>query len=416
MRLDDTGGALRGSRFVSTKSWLAVLVVALLLAGGVSLAGGGSPATAVSLGAVAQPRPPIVNALMRNATSAKYRQDMQAYSRRHYWLNTSVLKPRAIILHYTVSDAGSWRGLINWWDQPEATGSNTGGENPQPAAHFIVEQDGTIYQAMPTNLMVRNAYGMNHVAIGIEFVERSSATNVLNRSVQAEAGLALVRWLMYEHGIPVADVYGHGTVGSSPLFLDMTGAVNDHTDWGAAEVDAFRARLGAVPAKPRVIGGDIGLRYRQPGVPWMLGAPTTDEMDGWVAGVRVQSFVRGDIFWSATTGAAEVYGAIGQTYRSMLGELSPLGLPTSGEVPGPFAGSRMNTFQRGAIFWSPATGARDVYGMIYLRYALMPAADRARLGMPVTGEYSVPGGRANRFERGTITWNAATGATTVTYA
>jgi uncharacterized protein with LGFP repeats len=30
--------------------------------------------------------------------------------------------------------------------------------------------------------------------------------------------------------------------------------------------------------------------------------------------------------------------------------------------------------------------------------------------------YAVPGGRATDFEHGRITWNAATGATTVTYS
>lgn len=191
--------------------------------------------------------PNIYQNIMANATRPKYLDDMRAYSLRHYGINSYRLDPKAIVLHYTVSDAGSWQALINWWDQPSAVGSNTGAENPQPAAHFIIEQDGTIFQTMPTDIMVRNAYGLNHVAIGIEFVERSSATNVLRRPAQQAAGLALVRYLMSVHNIEAPNVLGHGTANSSPLFYDLTGARNDHTDWQAHEVAAFTAQLGNVP-------------------------------------------------------------------------------------------------------------------------------------------------------------------------
>ena len=195
------------------------------------------------------PQPPIVNALMNNATAAKYKSDISAYSLRHYGEYTYALRPQAVVLHYTVSGAGSWRAIINGWDVPWASGSNTGGEQPQPAAHFIVEQDGTIYQTMPLDLRVRHAYGMNHVAIGIEFIELSSATNIINRARQYQAGLALVRWLQYEYGIPTANIAGHGTANDSPLFYDRTGLRNDHTDWNAAEVGRFTSDLGFVPVK-----------------------------------------------------------------------------------------------------------------------------------------------------------------------
>ena len=234
----------------------------LLLAVALILSVGLFPSTAVAvapIGAVptaeisplagsdTAPRPNIYQNIMANATRPKYLEDMRAYSLRHYGINSYRLDPKAIVLHYTVSDAGSWRALINWWDQPNAVGSNTGAENPQPAAHFIIEQDGTIFQTMPTDIMVRNAYGLNHVAIGIEFVERSSATNILRRPAQQAAGLALVRYLMSVHNIEAGNVLGHGTANSSPLFFDRTGAKNDHTDWQAHEVAAFTSQLGNVP-------------------------------------------------------------------------------------------------------------------------------------------------------------------------
>lgn len=220
----------------------------LAVAAGQAQAEAASVATAPPPFAASQVAPPpIVPAFLNNATSPLYRQQMTQYAQRHYGINSATLDPRVIVLHYTVSDAGSWRGLINWWDKPYATGTNTGGENPQPAAHFIVEQNGTIYQTMPTDLMVRNAYGLNHVGIGIEFVERSSASNVLNRGVQREAGLALVRYLMSTYAIEAGDVVGHGTANQHPLSYDLVGAKNDHTDWNTAETARFRSLLGYVP-------------------------------------------------------------------------------------------------------------------------------------------------------------------------
>src|SRR5450759_737155 len=56
-----------------------------------------------------------------------------------------------------------------------------------------------------------------------------------------------------------------------------------------------------------------------------------------------------------------------------------------------------------------------VRGQIALTWAGLGAL-QSRLGYPVTDEYAVPGGRASDFEHGRITWNAATGATTVTYS
>lgn len=235
-------GTSRGNLPRSVAAVLAAMavVVATTLLGSSDAAAGYSPVV---------PRPGIVNAFLNNATAPKYRSDMAAYSLRHYGVYNATLRPRAVVLHYTVSGPGSVPGIINTWDQPNASGGNAGAENPQPAAHFIIEQDGTIYQTMPTDLMVRHAYGINDSAIGIEFVEMSSATNVLHRGAQVQAGLALVRWLMFTYGIPPGNILGHGTVNDSPLFHDLTGAVNDHTDWNGFEVGIFRWALGEVPIK-----------------------------------------------------------------------------------------------------------------------------------------------------------------------
>jgi hypothetical protein len=72
---------------------LVVLIATLELVRSVMQASPGvaSPATAVPVADPAPPRPVIVNAFMNNATAPKYRQDMQAYSLRHYWMHSAVL-------------------------------------------------------------------------------------------------------------------------------------------------------------------------------------------------------------------------------------------------------------------------------------------------------------------------------------
>ena len=65
-----------------------------------------------------------------------------------------------------------------------------------------------------------------------------------------------------------------------------------------------------------------------------------------------------------------------------------------------------------SIYWSPSTGAHEVYGAIRARWAGQ-GWERGRLGYPVSGEYAVPGGRQSDFQGGSIRWTAATGATQV---
>ena len=167
-------------------------------------------------------------------------RQMAAYSMRHYGEYEWRLTPKQIVLHYTVSN--TYKSV--WWDwSSPGTPYYAYGELPRPAAHFVVDQDGTIYCTVPVNLRVRNAIGLNHVAIGIEFVEMSSADNIFARNRQRNAGVALVRWLEYRYRIPKNDVIGHGFANSSRYFKDLLGRKNTHVDWNPAQVRRFRALL-----------------------------------------------------------------------------------------------------------------------------------------------------------------------------
>lgn len=168
------------------------------------------------------------------------RRQMAAYSMRHYGEYEWLLTPKQIVLHYTVSN--TYKSV--WWEWASpGIPYYAYGEYPRPAAHFVVDKDGTIYCTVPPNFRVRNAIGLNHVAIGIEFVEMSSADNILARNRQRNAGVALVRWLEYKYQIPKGDVIGHGFANSSRYFKDLLGRKNTHTDWNVAQVLRFRSFL-----------------------------------------------------------------------------------------------------------------------------------------------------------------------------
>ncbi|GGN99436.1 LGFP repeat-containing protein [Nocardia rhizosphaerihabitans] len=150
----------------------------------------------------------------------------------------------------------------------------------------------------------------------------------------------------------------------------------------------------------------IGTRYAElTGPTGPLGDCTSGEHD--TESGRVQDFDHGAIYWSPSTGAWEVYGLIGQEYQRLGGPGSPLKWPVSGELSTPNGVGRFNRFQTGNIYSSPA-GTYPVYGAIFTEWARQ-GYENGRLGFPTSEETDVPGGRRTNFEHGWIEWNAATG-------
>lgn len=128
-------------------------------------------------------------------------------------------------------------------------------------------------------------------------------------------------------------------------------------------------------------------------------------------GGMTRRYERAHIYWSKETGVAAVYGGILQLYAAMGYDKSVLGLPTTDETDRAVKGSRGNTFQNGLILWSPGTGANAVYGAIAAKYRAI-GAEKSLLGLPITSEKAgpLPGSRLNSFQGGAILWSAATGA------
>jgi peptidoglycan/xylan/chitin deacetylase (PgdA/CDA1 family) len=145
----------------------------------------------------------------------------------------------------------------------------------------------------------------------------------------------------------------------------------------------------------------------------LLGIARTVEMPGTVAGSAIQWFTGGRVYWTPATGAHEVNGAILGKYLALGSVNGFLGYPRSDEVS--VTGGRASQFQGANIYWGGATGAHEVNGAILGKY-LSLGGSGSRLGLPTSDEFSVTGGRRSTFQHGTITWTATTGAVTVAYS
>jgi uncharacterized protein with LGFP repeats len=126
---------------------------------------------------------------------------------------------------------------------------------------------------------------------------------------------------------------------------------------------------------------------------------------------RYRVFRNGSIYWTPSTGAWEVHGGIRGTWAGLGWERSPLGYPITDELPTPDRVGRFNHFQAGSIYWTPSTNAQEVHGAIRVKWAQM-GWERSLLGYPVTGEHPTAGavGRFNHFQGGSIYWTPSTNA------
>jgi hypothetical protein len=73
------------------------------------------------------------------------------------------------------------------------------------SAHFVVAQDGTVYQLMDETTIGRHVIGLNHLSIGIENV--GDRHNLPLTDAQLEANTALIHHLNSRH--PITHVIGH---------------------------------------------------------------------------------------------------------------------------------------------------------------------------------------------------------------
>lgn len=114
--------------------------------------------------------------------------------------------PKMIVLHWTQFPTlkESFEAFKNE-TLPNHRTSIKSASSLNVSAHFLVDQDGTIYQLMPETIMARHVIGLNHCALGIENV--GGDKNHPLTTAQEKANIWLVNYLAKKYQIEY--VIGH---------------------------------------------------------------------------------------------------------------------------------------------------------------------------------------------------------------
>jgi uncharacterized protein with LGFP repeats len=172
--------------------------------------------------------------------------------------------------------------------------------------------------------------------------------------------------------------------------------------------------LGPVPVEEEAAARAISLHWEQLGA----GSGLLGDVTGMVLRCPdghgyYQTFESGSIYFTPTTGAHEVHGANRDLWASLGWENGFLGFPTTDETVTPDKIGRYNHFQGGAIYWTPQTGAHEIHGVILELWSSL-GWERSSLGYPIsdeTGSTDADGsGRFSTFQNGAIFWTPTSGA------
>ena len=143
----------------------------------------------------------------------------------------------------------------------------------------------------------------------------------------------------------------------------------------------------------------------------MLGKAISAEIYGLKDGGGYQMYERGAIVWSPATGAHTSMGGIRSTWSTVAFENGQLGYPTSDEIGGLKDGGVYQMYQGGAIVWSPATGSHLSMGGIRTTWA-KNGFENGQLGYPTSNEIGglKNGGVYQTYQGGVIYWSPASGS------
>ncbi len=122
-----------------------------------------------------------------------------------------------------------------------------------------------------------------------------------------------------------------------------------------------------------------------------------------------QGYQGGGLYWTAATGAWESYGPLRERYGQVGWQFGPLGLPVG---PVSCSGATCSQgYQGGGLYWTAGTGAWESYGPIRARYGQL-GWQFGRMGWPTGGVVCGLAGNACRqsYQGGAIWWSPTNGA------
>lgn len=219
--------------------------------------------------------------------------------------------------------------------------------------------------------------------------------------------------------------------GKSSIFIEnkATAALYIYTPY-QPNAAALRAGYGAAPpcgaygnrnfwmyytdwfgSTQSAAGSAVVARAQAADTATLIGAATGNVICGLQEGGCFQPFQRGAIYWSPASGAQIVRSDIHVRWAGMKWETGRLGYPTGEQICGLRNGGCFQDFQNGAMYWSPASGAHPVLGSIQKKWA-STSWEAGYLGYPTGGEKCGLTGKgcAQQFQGGRIYWSSDSGA------
>ncbi|WP_295022119.1 peptidoglycan recognition family protein [Sulfurimonas sp.] len=156
------------------------------------------------------------------------------YIKDHYKLDVQNIKiiPKIIVIHHTAIDDFN-ESLSRFTSQtlPSDRPEITKGGSVNVSTHFMIEQNGTIHQLMPLDIMARHVIGLNYNSIGIENVGGAHSKDNLTPA-QLKANIELINELKKK--FPTIEyVIGHyeyKCLEKSPLWLEADRGYRTYKD------------------------------------------------------------------------------------------------------------------------------------------------------------------------------------------
>ncbi|RBP66130.1 LGFP repeat-containing protein [Brevibacterium sanguinis] len=140
-----------------------------------------------------------------------------------------------------------------------------------------------------------------------------------------------------------------------------------------------------------------------------LGKATSGEYDvKGIEGGKARNYEKGVVYWSKKTGAYHLSGGIAKAYKGDV--VSMLGLPIGNEKGGLKNGGTYQSFAKGAIHWSKSTGAHATSGVL-LGYWKSKGYEKGHLGYPKSNPVYKDGRGEQLFEGARIVWAEGYGTT-----
>jgi uncharacterized protein with LGFP repeats len=290
--------------------------------------------------------------------------------------------------------------------------------------NVIVDKFGRLFEGraggLSSTVMGAHAGGFNTSTFGVSMLGNYDLVEVPRATIDGVA--AIIAWKFSLFGInpkgtTVLTSSGGGTSKYASGTKVTLPTIFAHREVGSTACPGRYgfARMAEIRDKVVALSGSqtpITDRYRaDAGLRAVLGAAKTGEWSTGDGRGHYQDFVNGSLYWSPTTGVRLVTGPIQKRWSQLGFEGSSLGFPTSDVLPTGGRDGTYQTFQNGAMYWSPTRGVHAIEGEVYRRWAGQ-GYEAGPLGWPTVDTSPTAGGvgRWQSFTGGTVYWSPASGA------